>query len=312
MGWDFDDIPAQTGRTALVTGANSGLGAQVALALARRGARVLVGARNPEKGTRAVQEIGRQAPDGSAELLEVDLASLASVERAAGEVAERVDRLDLLVNNAGIMMVPRGETEDGFERQLGTNHLGHFALTGRLLPLLQASDGSRVVTTSSLAAVGAQIRFDDLQSERSYSRTGAYGQSKLANLLFALELQRRLEAAEAPVASLAGHPGVASTGLVAGPVDNLPAPVRPVAYALAQGLTSVLAQSDADGALPLLRAATAPDAQGGEYYGPSRLRQQRGAPERVDVPDAADDVDTARRLWETSEDLTGVRYDLPA
>ena len=309
MGFDAGDVPAQAGRTALVTGGNSGLGEQVCRVLAQRGARVLLAARDRGRGQAAVQRVVDTAPDAQVELVDLDLASLASVEQAAADLAERVDGLDLLVNNAGIMMVPRGLTEDGFERQLGTNHLGHFALTGRLLPLLRAGDGARVVTVSSLAANGAEVRFDDLMGERSYSRTGAYGQSKLANLLFTVELQRRLAAAGDPVSALAAHPGVASTGLVAGPVSGLPGPVRPVALAVSKGLTSLLAQSDADGALPLLAAATSPDARGGEFYGPLSFRGMRGSPGQVDMPAAAHDADAARRLWEASEELTGVTYE---
>ena len=313
MSWSAQDIPAQDDRVALVTGANSGLGQAVSRELARRGARVIMAARDHSRGETAVAEVARAAPGARVELLDLDLASLTSVRAAAAEIADRVERLDLLVNNAGIMMVPRGETEDGFERQLGTNHLGHFALTGLVLPLLRRSDDARVVTTSSLAANSGQLQLQDLQSERSYSPTGAYGQSKLANLLFALELQRRLEGVSAPVASLAAHPGIASTGLVKGPVANLPGPVRPFAYAVAKTVTGLLAQGEDQGALPLLRAATDPGARGGEYYGPSRLGQQRGAPQRVDVPERARDEQTARRLWEASEELTGVTYaDLPA
>ena len=308
-----DDVPSQDGRTALVTGANSGLGRQVSRVLAQRGARVLMAARDRARGQAAVDEVRRAAPDAAVELVDLDLASLASVERAADDVVGRVDALDLLVNNAGIMMVPRRETEDGFERQLGTNHLGHFALTGRLLPLLRHSDAARVVTVSSLAANDGRVRFDDLMGERTYSRTGAYGQSKLANLLFTRGLDRRLRAAGAPVAALAAHPGIASTNLVQAPLASLPGPLARVATPVAQAVVRVLAQSDAQGAQALLMAATLPSAESGEYYGPTRLGGQRGAPARVDMPGQAHDDDAVERLWQVSEDLTGVGYEgLPA
>ncbi|MEJ5946283.1 oxidoreductase [Pseudokineococcus basanitobsidens] len=308
MGWSEQDVPDQRGRTALVTGANSGLGLNVSRALAQHGARVLMGARDPERGRAAVERVRRAAPGADVELLEVDLASLASVRAAAEEVRRRTDdRLDLLFANAGVMAVPRGETEDGFERQLGTNHLGHFALVGKVMPALRAAPAARVVSTSSGAHRSGRMAFDDLMGREHYSRWGAYGQSKLANLLFTSELQRRLQAAGSDVLAVAGHPGYAATGLQSGATAGVPVPGLRALMGLANRL---LAQSDADGALPLLRAGTDPGARGDEYYGPDGRGEMRGAPVLVGRSERARDDAAARRLWAESEKLTGVTYDL--
>lgn len=294
--WTPADLPDLSGRTALVTGANSGLGFHTSLELARHGARVLMACRDPR---RAQDALGRlRAAGAEAELVALDLASLASVQAAASDVASRVGALDVLVCNAGVMAVPRRLTEDGFESQLGTNHLGHFALVGRLLPQLLAAPAPRVVVVSSGAHRMGRIDLDDLQAERSYSRWRAYGQSKLANLLFAAELDRR---AAGRLASVAAHPGYAATHLQSGQGS-------PVMEGLMRLGNATIAQSDAQGAWPSLYAAGAPEARSGAYYGPALL-ELRGHPKEVGRSAAAQDVVVAGGLWEASERLTGVRYE---
>jgi NAD(P)-dependent dehydrogenase (short-subunit alcohol dehydrogenase family) len=298
--WTVADIPDQSGRTALVTGANSGLGLHTSIALARRGARVLMACRNPERASAALSRVTSEVPTAGAELISLDLASLASVRDAAKQVTDRVGALDLLVDNAGVMAIPRGQTADGFEMQLGTNHLGHFALTGLLMPALLAGRDPRVVVVSSDAHKIGRIRFDDLMGERSYGRWSAYGQSKLANLLFVRELDRR---AAGRLVAAGAHPGYAATNLQ----SNYGNPVVDLFMKIGN---RVLAQSDEAGAWPQLYAATMPDVQGGEYFGPSGMFGLRGAPERDTPTAAARDDETARRLWEVSEQLTGVSYGL--
>lgn len=299
--WDASQVPDQSGRTALVTGANSGLGLQTSLQLARAGARVLMACRDPSRAQTALDAVRRQVPQASVEVVPLDLASLASVRAAAADVATRTERLDLLVDNAGVMAVPRQVTPDGFELQLATNHLGHFALTGLVLPLLLAAPAPRVVVVSSTAHRFGAIRFDDLQGERGYSRWGSYGQSKLANLLFARELDRR--SAATPLLVAAAHPGYAATHLQRGQGSFLLEAGMRLANLL-------VAQSDAAGALPSLYAATMPDVRRGDFWGPS-LAEVRGAPKRVGRAPAASDDAAARRLWDVSEQLTGVVPDLP-
>lgn len=295
--WTPSDMPDQTGKIALVTGANSGLGFWTTVELARHGARVLMACRNPTKADAAVARIAAEAPGAQVELVAMDLASLASVEAAADDVAGRVDHLDLLVNNAGIMAVPEGKTVDGFELQLGTNHFGHFALTGRLLPLLRAAATPRVVVVSSGAHIIGKMDFDDLGAEGSYARWRRYGQSKLANLLFAAELDRRA-AGSLLVAS--AHPGYAATHLQEGQGQA-------AFQALMSFGNKVLAQSDAQGAWPQLYASTMPDVVGNDYYGP-HLADLRGHPKKAGRARAARDLVAARRLWEVSEELTKVSY----
>jgi NAD(P)-dependent dehydrogenase (short-subunit alcohol dehydrogenase family) len=296
--WTADDIPDQTGRTALVTGANSGLGLHTSLALARRGARVLMACRNPAKAGAALDRVRSEVPTAQAELVSLDLASLASVRAAAADVASRTTTLELLVDNAGVMAIPRAQTVDGFEMQLGTNHLGHFALTGLLVPQLLAGDDPRVVVVSSDAHKIGRIRFDDLMCEKSYGRWSAYGQSKLANLLFMSELERR---AGGRLTVTAAHPGYAATNLQ----SNYGNPVVDLFMRIGN---RVIAQSDEAGAWPQLYAATMPDVRGGEYFGPSGVFGLRGAPDRDTPTRAASDADTAGRLWDVSEQLTGVTY----
>ena len=308
-GWTADDIPDQSGKTALVTGGNSGLGYQTVLQLARKGARVLLAARDRARGTAALERLGAEAPGSQAELAQIDLADLASVERfAAGFLAGGQD-LGLLVNNAGVMAIPHRETTaQGYERQFGTNHLGHFALTGRLLPALARTPGSRVVTVSSNQHKRAKgIDFGDLQAEHSYRPWGAYAQSKLANAMFVLELDRRLRAAGLDIISAGAHPGFAHTNLqVTGPRSGGTSLV-----ARGMGLaTRLLAQPARDGALPTLYAATAADVHGGEYFGPDGPGEMRGHhPRLVQFSAAAHDQAAAARLWAVSEELTGVTFE---
>jgi NAD(P)-dependent dehydrogenase (short-subunit alcohol dehydrogenase family) len=305
-GWAAADIPGQQGRTALVTGANSGIGFQAAVELARHGAVVLMACRDPGRGAGARDALVRQVPAAAVELVELDLADLDSVTRLAGQVARRADGLDLLINNAGVMAVPvRRVTAQGFELQFGTNHLGHFALTLRLLPALLARPGSRVVTVSSIVHRLGSIRLDDLQGERRYGRWRAYSQSKLANALFTLELDRRLRAAGAATISVGAHPGYTSTGLM----HSGPQLGGGGVFAHVMGLAAPLTgQSAARGALPVLRAATDPRVRGGDYYGPRGPAEARGAPRKVRYARTAYDEHLARRLWQASEALTGVAF----
>ncbi|MFJ9810768.1 oxidoreductase [Streptomyces sp. NPDC101158] len=298
MAWSPAHVPDQSGRTALVTGASRGIGLQTARVLAARGAHVVLACRNVEQGRAAAALIG-----GSTEVVRLDLASLGSVREAAEEVRVRHGRLDLLVNNAGVMFPPYRRTEDGFEAHLGINHLGHFALTGLLLNLMTSVPGSRIVSVASLAH---RAGFGGFSAERARAGTGrrsvpAYGRSKLANLLFARELQHRLTAAGAATASLAAHPGLSPTGLWHG---DPPALLRPVAAA---GLRW-LAQPEEQAAWPSLRAATDLGLPGGVYLGPSERFGSRGAPAPARSSRASRDVAAQARLWDLSEELTGVRF----
>lgn len=306
--WTATDIPPQEGRTIVVTGATSGLGLESALALARAGARVLMAARNAEKAERVRADVAAVATGPEPEVVALDLTDLASVRAAAADIAERAPQLDVLMNNAGVMALPHATTADGFELQLGTNHLGPFALTGLLLPVLLAGEPGRVVTTSSTMHKPGRMRWDDLQSERRYQRWAAYAQSKLANLLFAYELDRRARAAETGLLSVAAHPGYASTHLqAAGPEAS----GNRIGVRVMDLSNRVFAQSAAAGALPQLYAATMPDVRGGEYFGPSGLFESRGGPTRVDSTARSHSQEDATRLWDTSQRLTGVTYEWP-
>lgn len=308
VSWPLHHLPLQTDRLAVVTGANSGIGLEAARGLAALGARVVLACRSVDKGEAARRDIEGSVATARVEVRELDLASLESVRLFAEGLADEHDRLDLLVNNAGVMALPRRETADGFEMQFGTNHLGHFALTGRLLPLLLAADAGRVVTVSSLYHKRGRIRFSDLQRTEGYDKWGAYAQSKLANLLFALELDRRLRAADAEAASLAAHPGYTSTNLQFRGPEMSGSSVGRLGM---QALNSLVAMPTWKGALPTLVAATSPDVEGGDYVGPDGWGEVHGEPGPAEVADRARDRETARRLWEASEALTGVRYDLP-
>ena len=290
------------GRTVVVTGASNGLGLASSVALARAGADVVLAVRDEARGAAAVATVQEAAPDAQLRTVRLDLADLASVERCADELQGSLSSVDVLLNNAGVMMPPsRQVTSDGFELQMGTNHLGHYALTGRLLPLLLATAGSRVVTVASLAARGGRVDLDDLMAERSYSPSPRYGASKLANLLFTLELQRRLVSARAATIAVAAHPGVSATNLMSS--MKVPGVVTRVAR--------LLMQSPEVGARPQLHAATADGVHGGDYFGPKGLAETRGRKvAHATFPPAALVTADAAALWTRSQELTGVTYPL--
>jgi NAD(P)-dependent dehydrogenase (short-subunit alcohol dehydrogenase family) len=308
--WTSADMPNLDGKTFVVTGANSGIGLAAVRELAQKGATVVLACRSVEKGAAAADEIRPSAPRATLDVMSLDLADLSSVRAFAEAFTRAHRRLDVLVNNAGVMALPRSTTVDGFEMQLGTNHLGHFALTGLLLDSLKRRPGSRVVTVSSNAHKMGRIDFDDLQGETEYRRWDAYGQSKLANLVFALELQRRIETAGLNIRSVGAHPGYTATNLTTagnsleggGLLSRFSAPVMWAA-------DRVLAQGVDAGALPILYAATVEDLPGGSYVGPDGWREFRGGPKVVRPRRLARDPEVAKRLWQVSEDLTGVEYD---
>jgi NAD(P)-dependent dehydrogenase (short-subunit alcohol dehydrogenase family) len=307
--WTAQAVGSQHARTVVITGANTGIGFETAKALATRGATVVLAARNPTKTQDAVARIAGAAPGADVSAVTLDLTSLASVRRAAEQISSRHPRLDLLINNAGVMMTPQGRTEDGFELQIGTNHLGHFALTGLLLDRLLATPGSRIVTVSSFAHRQGHIDPDDLHfQQRQYRPTTAYGQSKLANLLFTYELQRRLTATNAATIAVALEPGVVPT--------DLPRYASALNRFTVRLLTAIAGQRSPEmGALSTLRAATDPGARGGQYYAPGSLRGWRGYPVRIESSTRSHDTDLQRRLWDESQRLTGVTYpfaDMPS
>ncbi len=297
--WTETDIPDQSGRTVLVTGANTGIGYEAARALAQKGARVLMGCRNPDRAAAALERIRAAAPDANVEIVELDLADLSSVLAAADSITASEARLDLLINNAGVMALPLQHTADGFEMQFGTNHLGHFALTGMLLTKLDATPGARVVSVSSQGHRMGRIAFDDLDASGSYHRWLRYGQSKVANLLFTYELNRRLAAGDSSTIALACHPGGSNTEL---------ARDAGLLMRLFQPAADLVMQSATMGALPTLRAATDPTATGGQYYGPDGVSQMRGFPVKVHSNAYSHRRDVAVQLWNVSEQLTGVSY----
>ncbi len=299
--WTHANVPAQDGRVVVITGANSGIGYEAAAVLAARGARVVMAVRNLDKGAAARDQILAAHPGADVSVTQLDLMSLDSVRAAADALHSAHPRIDLLINNAGVMWTPKETTKDGFELQFGTNHLGHFAFTGLLLDSLLPVPGSRVVTISSLGhRLLADIHFDDLQWERRYSRIAAYGQSKLANLLFTYELQRRLEQAKKDTIAVAAHPGGSYTELA----RNIPTILHP-AYRI---VGPMIFQSAAMGALPTLRAATDPDVRGGQYFGPDGFGEQRGNPKLVHSSSQSHDREVQQRLWTVSEELTGVSF----
>jgi NAD(P)-dependent dehydrogenase (short-subunit alcohol dehydrogenase family) len=309
VGWTANDVPDQAGKTCLITGANSGLGFASAQVLAARGARVIMACRNAARGQRAVDALVEQQRSAQVELLILDLASLASIHEAAERFLAGHDHLDILINNAGLMAIPSMRTADGFEMQLGTNHLGHFALTGLLLPALVAARASRVVTVTSGMHRYGRIDFDDpFFEKRRYSRWAAYNASKLANLLFTFELVRRLERARTEAIVVAAHPGYAATALQGkGPALSESRLAR-LEGLLLRLLNATVAQSAAAGAWPSLRAATDPAARAGDVFGPSGAGEARGPAVRVDVSRRARDFEAGRQLWALSERLTGVTY----
>ncbi len=302
--WTASDVGDQQGRVAVITGGSGGLGLETARVLSARGATVVLAARDPAKLARAVAELQAAGPAAAVLTAEVDLASLESVREAAADLAGRFATLDLLINNAGLMFPPYGLTKDGYELQFGTNHLGHFALTGLLMRQLLATPGSRVVTVSSNGHRTGRMNFADLNSARHYQRMLAYSQSKLANLLFTYELQRRLTAADAPTMALAAHPGTARTDLTRHVSKLSNAALGPRLRAL----NSWLVQDAAAGALPILRAATDPAAIGGTYYGPDGFLQLTGNPVVVTSSNRSQNRQAQRRLWVESEQLTGITY----
>jgi NAD(P)-dependent dehydrogenase (short-subunit alcohol dehydrogenase family) len=295
--WTAENIPDLTGEVAIVTGANSGIGYEMARALAAKQATVILACRNQDKGAAALRQIAQECPAAKADLMQLDLSDLTAVRRFAAEFARHYQRLDLLINNAGVMAVPFGKTADGFEVQFGTNHLGHFALTGLLLDLMIHTPQARIVAISSSGHRFGTIDFANLNAEKGYDRQRAYAQSKLANLLFTYEMQLRLERAGVDTIAVAAHPGWTATNLQ-------------VHWRLVRILNPVVAQTPKMGALPALYAATALDVHGGEYYGPRGWQELRGYPTRVKSSGRSHDTAVAAKLWTISEELTGVRYQI--
>ena len=301
--WSTAEIPDLTGKTAVITGGNSGVGFETALELARHGATTIIACRSSSRGEKALNRIKESTPASHVELMLLNLGDLASINAFAESFASSHKKLDLLINNAGIMATPYRTTNDGFESQFGTNHLGHFALTAKLMPALSAAKSSRVVNVSSIGHRSGEIDFNELLLSRSnYKRWRAYYRSKLANLLFTYEMHRRLESARIEnISSLAAHPGVARTNLAQG-MGFIGTLLKPIAF--------LFVQSAQMGALPILRAATDPSAKGGEYYGPDKPHERSGFPVVVSSSPDSHDEETARRLWERSEELTGVKFQI--
>jgi NAD(P)-dependent dehydrogenase (short-subunit alcohol dehydrogenase family) len=301
--WTTESMPDLTGKVIIVTGANSGIGYETAKEFARKGAQTVLACRNMDKAQAALKELQAEIPETPAEIMHLELSSQASVRQFADEFKSKYDRLNVLVNNAGIMMVPYGTTEDDFENQFGTNHLGHFALTGLLIDLLLETAGSRVVNVSSTGHRWGEMDFDNLMyaGGLGYSSMGAYGRSKLANLLFTFELQRRYERFGADAIAVAAHPGISATNLT----DHM---INPRLLKVSRPLMARMVQSAAMGALPTIRAAVDPNVQGGEYFGPNGPGERGGYPVIVPASEAAHDEDDARKLWQVSKELTGVQF----
>ncbi|MBC7867311.1 MAG: SDR family NAD(P)-dependent oxidoreductase [Gloeobacteraceae cyanobacterium ES-bin-316] len=294
--WNMQELPSQHGKVAIVTGANSGIGYETTLALVEKEVEVVMACRNIEKAEKVKNKILQLYPGAKIKPMLLDLSSLSEVRKFAGEFLAGYDNLDLLINNAGIMMSPYKITQDGFEKQLATNYLGHFALTGLLLPRLAATAGSRIVTLTSISYKWAEIQFDDLHARKGYSRRTAYGQSKRACLMFAFELQRRLSAAKYNSISVAAHPGLCKTNLD----QYFPALIRP--------LGSLFLQPAQKGALSILCAALSEDVNGGDFIGPDGFKQIRGYPTKVDADEYSNNKEIARHLWVASEEMTNVFY----
>lgn len=303
--WTQEDIPDLSGKVIVITGANSGLGFESTKALAAKGATIVMACRNMSKAEKAKAEVLADHSNAKLDLMQLDNASLKSVRAFANAFKAKYDRLDILLNNAGVMAIPRTETEDDFEMQLGVNHLGHFALTGLLLDVIIRTPGARIHNTSSSAAFNGQINFDDMMGKENYSRWGAYGQSKLANAVFATELNRRLKAAGHDTISNSSHPGLVMGNLQTNSLEQSGAPfMERVLYRIGG---PVLGQDINMGVLPQLYASTAPEAKGGVFYGPKTFRM-RGYPAEQKCNDALDDAAILKRFWEVSEELTGVHY----
>ncbi len=294
--WNADNIPEQKGKIIVVTGSTSGLGKEASRVLAGKGAKVIMAVRNIEKGERVTEEIQMEFRDTEVEVMKLDLSSLKSVKSIADEFIKKYDRLDILINNAGVMMCPYSKTEDGFEIQMGTNHLGHFALTGHLMPLLKKTKGSRIVATSSIAHRSGKIDFSDINWEkRKYNTNRAYGDSKLANLYFTYELARKFDGNQDAPVIIAAHPGVTATELTR--------------YSRFFRFFNIFFSQKVEmGTLPTLRAATDPEAKPGDYFGPEGFMEMKGYPVKVESNKLSKDVNIARKLWEISEEMTGVRY----
>ena len=301
--WTVADIPDLTGKTAVITGANSGVGYETALELARHDAFTIIACRSASRGEAALHRIKKSAPSSKVELMILDLGDLASINAFAQLFSEAHDQLDILINNAGIMATPYRTTKDGFESQFGTNHLGHFALTAKLMPSILAAPSARIINVSSVGHRSGDIDFNPLLLDRSnYKRWRAYYRSKLANLLFTYEMHRRLERAQIDnMSSLAAHPGVARTNLAQG-MGFVGTLLKPIAF--------LFVQSAQMGALPILRAATDPTAQSGQYYGPDKPHERSGFPVIVSSSSASHDKEVAHHLWERSEELTGVKFNI--
>ncbi len=301
--WTTTDIPDLTGKVVIVTGANSGIGYEAAKEFTRKGAQTILACRSMDKAQLALDKIQIEIPDAHAEIMPLDLASLESIRQFAKAFKDKYDRLDVLLNNAGIMMVPYGVTADGFERQFGTNHLGHFALTGLLIDLLVQTPGSRVVNISSNGHRFGKLNFDNLiyDGGKKYSSAGAYGRSKLANLLFTYELQRRYEDQNLDAIAVAAHPGTSETNLGVHLEERR-------AFKLMRPISALMGQSAAMGALPSIRAAVDPNVTGGQYFGPAGTMEMKGYPVLVTSSKASHNLADARRLWEVSEELTGVQF----
>lgn len=306
--WTVENIADQTGKLAIITGANSGIGYETAFVLAGSGAALILAARNLEKGKNAAAKIRNRYKDANIRVMQLDLSNITSIQLFATQVLEQEQQLHILINNAGVMAPPYRKTKDGFELQFGTNHLGHFAFTGLLLPIIVKTPLARVITVSSLAHRTGRINFDNLDGSKGYRRWKFYGQSKLANLLFAYELERRFKMNHVEAMSLVCHPGFASTNLTAAGIGHS----TPWIGKIAGALGGLMSQSAAMGALPTLFAATNPDLQGGEYIGPTGPREMRGYPGIVQSSPRSRDEEAGRRLWDMSEQMTGVTYnDLP-
>lgn len=301
--WTANDVPELTGKTIIVTGGNSGIGYEAAKVFTGKGAHVVLACRNPQKGATALNDLKIGGSSGSAELMQLDLASLASVKQFATEANEKFEQIDILVNNAGIMMTPYGTTEDGFEQQFGVNHLGHFALTGLLLDKITKVPDSRIVSISSTAHKSGNVQFDNLMYDggNGYSALGAYGRSKLANLLFTFELQKRLTASGASTLAVAAHPGGSKTNLSRHVEGKL-------LFKILGPILNLMMQEADGGALPTLRASVDPQAKGNDYFGPSGFGEMRGSPILVKSTEAARNGADAAELWKWSEELTGIRY----
>lgn len=299
--WTENNIPDLSGKVVIITGANIGLGYESARMMAQKGAEVIIASRTPAKGEAAMNMIQTAAPNAKVHYSRLDLADLESVRGFAEAFNREYDRLDVLMNNAGVMATPPQKTKDGFELQFGTNHLGHFALTGLLMERLITTPESRVVNVSSIAAERGTMQFDDLMWEQNYDRFGVYSQSKLANLLFTRRLNQRLQAANAAVVGVAAHPGVSNTNLSSS--MNIPIPMG-----LVRPILGLMTMSAAEGALSQVRAAVAPDVARDDYYGPDG--RMRGKPVKVEMPPQAHDDAVAERLWAVSEELTGITYSL--